>query len=86
MFSRQRSHSCGILGDTDTPMRGYYTEAENARDKLSIIFNHLNIGTCEIVHPGLADICAVGRRENELLVSAWIVLNAASTGAAAQSC
>ena len=66
-------------------MRGYYTEAENARDKLSIIFNHLNIGTCEIVHPGLADICAVRRRENELLVSAWIVLNAASTGATAQS-
>ena len=64
-------------------MSGYYTEAENARDKLSIIFNHLNLGTCEIVHPGLTDICAVGRRENELLVSAWIILNAASTGATA---
>ena len=85
MFSRQGSNNCGILGNTDTPMRGYYTEAENARDKLSIIFNHLNIGTCEIIHPGLADLCAVGRREHELLVSAWIVLNAASTGAAAQS-
>ncbi len=85
MFSRQRGNRCGILRDTDASMRGYYTEAENARDKLSIIFNHLNISTCEIVHPGLADICAVGRRENELLVSAWIVLNAASTGATAQS-
>ena len=65
-------------------MRWYYTEAENARDKLLIIFNHLNIGACEIVHLDLAFIRAVGRRENELLVSAWIVLHAASTGATAQ--
>jgi len=85
MLSRSRGNDPGILGDTDAPMRGYYTEAENARDKLSIIFNHLNVGTCEIIHPGLADLCAVGRRENELLVSAWIVLDAASTGASAQS-
>jgi hypothetical protein len=84
MFSRQWSNHRGILGDTDTSMRGYYTEAENARDKLSIIFNHLNIGACEIVHPGLADVCAVSRRENELLVSAWIVLHASSIGATAQ--
>lgn len=67
-------------------MRGYYTEAENARDKLLIIFNHLNIRTCEIVHPGLAFIRAVGRRENELLVSAWIVLDAATTSTTAQNC
>jgi len=85
MFSRQRSNCCGTLGDADTSMRWYYTEAENAYDKLSIIFNHLDIGACEIVHPGLADIRAVGRRKNELLVSAWIVLDAASTGATAQS-
>lgn len=66
-------------------MRWYYTEAENARDKLFIIFNHLNISTCKIVHPGLAFIRAVGRRENELLVSAWIVLDAASTNTTAQN-
>jgi hypothetical protein len=65
-------------------MRGYYTEAENARDKLLIIFHHLNICACEIVHPGLALIRAVGRRENEFLVSGWIVLHASSTGATAQ--
>lgn len=64
-------------------MRRYYTEAENARDNVLIIFNHLNLGAREIVHLGLADICAVSRRENELPVSTWIVLNAASTGATA---
>ena len=85
MFSRHRSNDCGILGDTDASMRGYYAEAENARDKLLIIFNHLNIGACEIVHLGLAVSRAVGGRENELLMRAWIVLHAASTGATAQN-
>lgn len=66
-------------------MRGYYTEAENARDKLLIIFNHLNIGACEIVHLGLAVSRAIGRRENVFLLRAWIVLHAASPGATAQN-
>jgi hypothetical protein len=83
MFSRCGSNDCGILGDTDTSMRGYYTEAENARDKLLIIFNHLNISACEVVHLGLAVGCAVGRRENEFLLRAWIVLHAAAAGATA---
>ena len=85
MFSRYRSNDCGIPGDTDASMRRYYTEAENARDKLLIVFNHLNISACEIVHLGLAVSRAIGRRENELLVRAWIVLHAASTGATAQN-
>lgn len=66
-------------------MRWYYTEAENARDNLFIIFNHLNVSAREIVHLGLAVSRAVGRRENELLLGAWIVLHAASTGATAQN-
>lgn len=66
-------------------MRWYYTEAENARDKLLIIFNHLNISTGEIVHFRLAFIRAVGRRENEFLASAWIVLDAALTSTTAQN-
>jgi hypothetical protein len=85
MFSRDWSNERGILGDTDTSMRGYYTEAENAHSNLLIIFNHLNISACEIVHLGLAGSRTVGRRENELLLGAWIVLHAASTGATAQN-
>jgi hypothetical protein len=64
-------------------MRGYYTEAQNAHDNLLIIFNHLNINACEIVHLGLAVSRTVGRRENELLLGAWIVLHAVSAGATA---
>jgi len=84
MFNRYRSNDCGIPGDTDASMRGYYTEAENARDKLLIIFNHLNVGAREVVHLGLAVCRAVGRRENEFLLRGWIVLHATAAGATAQ--
>lgn len=66
-------------------MRRYYTEAENARDKLLVVFNHLNISACKVVHLGVAVSRAVGRRENEFLLRTWIVLHAASTGTTAQN-
>ena len=74
-FGSHRNSGCAILRDTNASMRGYDTQAENARNKMLIVIDHPDVGPSKSVHLCLTVISAIGRCVHELLMSARIVLH-----------